>query len=66
METSAFETLEALGTNLADTILAWSNPGLGQGWQIRIRLEKPTAVPFADCPEVEIRVGPDAPRPGTV
>jgi hypothetical protein len=30
------------------------------GLQIKISLEKPTAVPFADCPAVEMRVGVNA------
>lgn len=53
MEESSFETLEALGTLLAQTVLAFSSPQ--EGWWVRIRLEKPTAVPMADCPIVEVQ-----------
>jgi dihydroneopterin aldolase len=53
MEESSFETLEALGARLADVVLAskWREPS----WQVCIRMEKPTAVPMADCPIVEVR-----------
>jgi dihydroneopterin aldolase len=53
MEKSSFETLEALGAHLAETVLSsgWSE----EGWQVCIRMEKPTAVPMADCPIVEVR-----------
>ncbi|KAL2180394.1 uncharacterized protein P884DRAFT_327339 [Thermothelomyces heterothallicus CBS 202.75] len=53
MENSSFETLEALGAHLAETVLSsgWHE----DGWQVCIRMEKPTAVPMADCPIVEVR-----------
>ena len=53
MEASSFETLEALGAHLAEAVLAsrWRE----DGWQVCIRMEKPTAVPMADCPIVEVR-----------
>ncbi|KAK4034280.1 hypothetical protein C8A01DRAFT_39248 [Parachaetomium inaequale] len=53
MEKSSFETLEALGAHLAETVLSsgWSE----EHWQVCIRMEKPTAVPMADCPIVEVR-----------
>ncbi|KAH6853781.1 Dihydroneopterin aldolase-domain-containing protein [Chaetomium sp. MPI-CAGE-AT-0009] len=53
MEASSFETLEALGAHLAEVVLdsRWKE----DGWQVCIRMEKPTAVPMADCPIVEVR-----------
>jgi len=53
MEESSFETLEALGAHLAERVLAskWHE----DSWQVLIRMEKPTAVPMADCPIVEVR-----------
>jgi dihydroneopterin aldolase len=63
MEASSFETLEALGTYIANTILDDFRIGDSpqamreRGWQVRVCLEKPIAVPFADCPSVEVRVG---------
>ena len=61
MEDSSFETLEALGSRLArDTldnygpILEKDQALLPSNWRIRIRMEKPTAVPAADCPVVEL------------
>ncbi|KAI5861756.1 Dihydroneopterin aldolase-domain-containing protein [Durotheca rogersii] len=29
-----------------------------RGWQVRVALEKPVAVPFAECPVVEVTMGP--------
>ncbi|KAI1369336.1 Dihydroneopterin aldolase-domain-containing protein [Xylaria arbuscula] len=63
LEASSFETLEALGTHIANQILDGFRIGGNpqrmreRGWQIRVCLEKPIAVPFADCPSVEVRVG---------
>ncbi|KAI2636139.1 Dihydroneopterin aldolase-domain-containing protein [Xylaria nigripes] len=62
VEASSFETLEALGTHVANTILDGFRIGdssqtvRASGWQIIVRIEKPIAVPFADCPIVEVRV----------
>jgi dihydroneopterin aldolase len=56
MEASSFETLEALGAQLAETVLASSR--CEESWQVCIRMEKPTAVPMADCPIVEVRATP--------
>ncbi|KAL1842275.1 hypothetical protein VTJ49DRAFT_5660 [Mycothermus thermophilus] len=53
MEASSFETLEALGERLAETVLA--SPGAERTWQVGIRMEKPTAVPMAECPIVVVR-----------
>ncbi|KAK4128777.1 hypothetical protein N657DRAFT_652361 [Parathielavia appendiculata] len=52
MEESSFETLEALGAHLANVVLAseWRQ----KDWLVCIRMEKPTAVPMADCPIVEV------------
>lgn len=63
MEKSSYETLEALGSRLGSDILG-SLPTLLKDTdktatgdrQVRITLEKPTAVPFADCPVVELLV----------
>ncbi|KAI0136655.1 Dihydroneopterin aldolase-domain-containing protein [Xylariales sp. AK1849] len=63
MEASSFETLEALGAQLADRILSDFKVGddpksaRERGWQVKISLGKPIAVPFADSPEVVIRAG---------
>ena len=53
MEESSFETLEALGAHLAERVLTskWHQ----DNWEVCIRMEKPTAVPMADCPIVEVR-----------
>jgi len=65
MDDTSFETLEALGAHLADRIMTEFRPLPGQtysgyfGWQVKISLEKPTAVPIADAPVVHIRVGGD-------
>ncbi|KAJ8104446.1 hypothetical protein ONZ43_g7846 [Nemania bipapillata] len=62
LELSSFETLEALGTHIANKILDEfrigdsPQPMRERGWQIKVCLEKPIAVPFADCPSVEVRV----------
>lgn len=61
LEQSAFETLEALGAHLSKTIMRDFKPNPKElysgedGWQIKVSMEKPTAVPFADCPVVEFR-----------
>ena len=65
MDETAFETLEALGTHLANKILTEFQPLTGVGYsglgrQVKITLEKPTAVPFADAPAVQIRVNGDS------
>ncbi|KAI6380442.1 hypothetical protein MCOR25_001635 [Pyricularia grisea] len=63
VEGTSFETLEALGAHLVDRITTAFRPQPEQtysgpsGWQIKIRMEKPTAVPFAEAPCVEIRGG---------
>ncbi|KAI0193197.1 Dihydroneopterin aldolase-domain-containing protein [Xylaria flabelliformis] len=63
LESSSFETLEALGTHIARKILDEfrigdsPQPMKERGWQVRVCLEKPIAVPFADCPSVEVRIG---------
>lgn len=66
MEGSSFETLEALGALIAEKILndfkVGEDPKTGRerGWQVKISLAKPIAVPFADNPEVVVRAGGDA------
>lgn len=63
METSRFETLEALGSHLSRTLQLGFKPDPkdlvpgDEGWQIKLSMEKPTAVPFAECPVVEMRAG---------
>ncbi|KAK1752424.1 Dihydroneopterin aldolase-domain-containing protein [Echria macrotheca] len=54
MEESSFETLEALARHIADHVAAEFFKGLRK--QVHVQLEKPTAVPFAEFPVVEIRV----------
>ncbi|OTB07588.1 hypothetical protein M426DRAFT_317896 [Hypoxylon sp. CI-4A] len=64
MEASSFETLEALASHVASKILSdfriGDNPApmRERGWQVKICLEKPIAVPFAECPSVEVTMGP--------
>lgn len=61
MTESSFETLEALGAYIAQAV-AWK---YGHGpanasrkdMSVHVRMEKPSAVPLADCPVVEIRMG---------
>lgn len=61
LEKSSFETLEALGAHLTSTIVKDFKPNPDElftgeeGWQVKVSMEKPTAVPFADCPVVEVR-----------
>lgn len=63
VEASSFETLEALGTHIAEKILGHFKVGddpksaKDRGWQVKIVMEKPIAVPFADCPVVEVKAG---------
>ncbi|KAI2618485.1 hypothetical protein GGR54DRAFT_640608 [Hypoxylon sp. NC1633] len=60
MEGSSFETLEALATLVANKILSDFRigddpaPMKERGWQVKVCLEKPIAVPFAECPAVEV------------
>lgn len=67
MEESSFETLEALAAHLANKIMTDFMVSLANEysgcyeWQVKITLQKPVAVPFADCPVVEIRAGGNAP-----
>ncbi|CAK7265907.1 hypothetical protein SEPCBS119000_001747 [Sporothrix epigloea] len=59
---SSFETLEALGTHVARSILREFRPyGTLPGeslpeWYVHVALEKPIAVPFAEAPVVEVRM----------
>lgn len=67
MEASSFETLEALATHMGNKILSEfrigddPKPMKERGWQVKISLEKPIAVPFAECPMVEVKIGADLP-----
>ncbi|KAJ6446018.1 dihydropteroate synthase [Purpureocillium lavendulum] len=61
LENSSFGTLEALASDLAETITLYlrlerEEPMDGSGSQLKIIVEKPIAVPFADAPSVELRV----------
>lgn len=70
MEKSSFETLEALGDNISNIIIKNLKPKpkelvyTDEGWQVKLSMEKPTAVPFADCPVVETRVS-SRPQPSS-
>lgn len=63
LETSGFETLEALATYIARKILKEFRPsGPFPGadvcpWLVHVSLEKPIAVPSADAPVVEVCMG---------
>ncbi|KAI0482375.1 Dihydroneopterin aldolase-domain-containing protein [Xylariaceae sp. FL0804] len=63
MESSSFETLEALATHIGNKILSdfrvgdSPKPMKERGWLVKVVLEKPIAVPFAECPSVEVRMG---------
>lgn len=61
MTDSAFETIEALLADMAvhiTTHLAkkYEAPADGAGWHLKIAVEKPIAVVFADAPCVELRI----------
>jgi hypothetical protein len=61
MSHSSFETLEALGAKLTEVLfrevklLSSGDVGRDIELPMRVTLEKPTAVPLADCPVVELR-----------
>lgn len=65
MEESSFQTLEALATHVGQRIIKYfliprtSHSTGGPYERIKICLEKPTAVTFADAPAVEILVDAD-------
>ncbi|KAK0748178.1 hypothetical protein B0T21DRAFT_406716 [Apiosordaria backusii] len=53
LEESSFETLEALGTHLIDEVeKVFVN---ARDYTVKVRMEKPIAVPLAECPVVEVR-----------
>lgn len=60
MEESSFGTLESLLYAIASKItlhLQRNHPSQAEsGWRLRISLEKPIAVPFADAPCVELSI----------
>ncbi|UNI14884.1 hypothetical protein JDV02_001465 [Purpureocillium takamizusanense] len=61
LENSSFGTLEALATDIAETVTLYlrlerAEPLDGSGSQLKIIVDKPIAVPFADAPSVELRV----------
>ncbi|KAF2488256.1 hypothetical protein BU16DRAFT_553943 [Lophium mytilinum] len=53
IESSSFETLESLATQVVADLRKEMYP-VDEGADIRLRLEKPMAVPFADAPSIEI------------
>ncbi|KAG9257818.1 uncharacterized protein F5Z01DRAFT_303302 [Emericellopsis atlantica] len=60
MKDSSFETLEALAAKLSVELTqyltkTYTTPGK-EGWRLIIALEKPVAVPLADCPCVELSI----------
>lgn len=61
MSQSSFETLEALGSSITNVIyhdikqLSSGDVGRDVELPIRVTLEKPTAIPMAECPVVEMR-----------
>jgi hypothetical protein len=63
MEETSFETLEALGHHLILVIRRdfkpWSVQVLSEphNWEVAVKMEKPTAIPFAEAPVVELRSG---------
>ncbi|KAH7359078.1 FolB domain-containing protein [Plectosphaerella cucumerina] len=63
MEESSFETLEALAaaiaTRLAEHLRSREKPARPV-WQIKVTLEKPTAIPMAQAAHVEYRSAPNA------
>lgn len=69
MENTTFGTLEALVVDLSETITLYlrmegEEPRDGTGSQLKIAVEKPLAVPFADAPCVELRTNTrDVPLP---
>ncbi|KAF2756283.1 hypothetical protein EJ05DRAFT_478293 [Pseudovirgaria hyperparasitica] len=54
MEKSSFETLESLATTFADDCKTGLSHQLTSLSTIRLQVEKPVAVPFADAPVIEI------------
>ena len=58
VEESSFETLESLATHLSKRIIKYFiypySPGQEIFSQVRISLEKPSAIRFADAPAIEI------------
>ncbi|CAI6334440.1 unnamed protein product [Periconia digitata] len=54
---SSFETLESLSTVVVDELRKNYFTAADEGSSIRLRVEKPLAVPFADAPAIEILRG---------
>ncbi|KAF2458222.1 Dihydroneopterin aldolase-domain-containing protein [Lineolata rhizophorae] len=54
LEASSFETLETLAVKIAQEVIKGFIEPVSPGAKVRVRLEKPSAVPFADAPLVEI------------
>ncbi|GAB7350206.1 hypothetical protein MBLNU459_g0865t1 [Dothideomycetes sp. NU459] len=54
IEPTAFETLESLAVHVIRTLYKKYSPLKGKGTTVRLRFEKPQAVPFAEAPVIEI------------
>lgn len=54
VENTDFETLEALAEKVAHTLFDSFIKTESSGSNLRLRIEKPTAVPLADFPAIEI------------
>ncbi|KAI1482564.1 Dihydroneopterin aldolase-domain-containing protein [Daldinia eschscholtzii] len=63
IESSSFETLEALASYVANKILSDfkigddPKPMKDRGWRVKVCLEKPIAIPTAEFPAVEVTMG---------
>ena len=54
VESTDFETLEALAEKVARAVVDGFSRRESPGSDLRVRIEKPTAVPLADFPAIEI------------
>ncbi|KAI1468652.1 Dihydroneopterin aldolase-domain-containing protein [Daldinia caldariorum] len=63
IESSSFETLEALASHVGNKILSDfriaddPKPMKDRGWRVKVCLEKPIAIPTAEFPAVEVTMG---------
>ncbi|KAI1803364.1 Dihydroneopterin aldolase-domain-containing protein [Daldinia bambusicola] len=63
IESSSFETLEALASQVGNKILSDfrigddPKPMKDRGWRVKVCLEKPIAIPTAEFPAVEVTMG---------
>lgn len=56
-EESSFETLEALATQVASLLIKHIIFPMTPGATVHLKLEKPSAIPFASAPAIEITRG---------